>query len=105
MIRFCYYTKKKNKIDKESELINMSQAKVDRRKAYKKNRKEILAREKRKNTITKVIAYICILAILIGVGFSIYKKVTPTPEHDSSTFYSLTQTDSYGILTPSLPEE
>lgn len=83
----------------------MSQAKVDRRKELKKNRKEIMAREKRKNAIGKFIAYLCLLAILVGVGFSVYKKVNPTPEADNSSFYALTQTDSYGILTPSLPEE
>ncbi len=83
----------------------MSQAKVDRRKEYKKNRKEILAREKRNNAISKFVAYICLIAILGGVGFSLYKKVNPAPEPDASTFYALTQSDSYGILDPSLPQE
>jgi hypothetical protein len=89
----------------ERELITMSQEKVDRRKEYKKNRKEILAREKRNNAIGKFIAYLCLLVILVGVGFSVYKKVNPTPEPDATAFYSLTESDSYGILTPSLPEE
>ena len=105
MIRFWYYTKKMNKLVIESELMNMSQAKVDRRKEYKKNRKEILAKEKRNNAIAKCVAYLCIIAILVVVCFSVYKKVNPTPEPDSTAFYALTQTDSYGILTPSLPEE
>lgn len=83
----------------------MSQAKVDQRKEYKKNRKKILAKEKRNNQITKIIAYLCLIVIIGGVGFSFYKKVNPTPEPDSSTFYALTSQDSYGILTPSLPED
>ncbi len=83
----------------------MSQAKVDRRKEYKKNRKQIIAKEKRNNRIGKFIAYLCLLALIGGVGFSFYKKVNPTPEPDASTFYALTATDSYGILNPSLPEQ
>ena len=82
----------------------MSQEKVNRRKEYKKNRKEILAREKRKNAIGKLVAYVCLIAILGGVGFSFYQKLNPAPEPDASTFYALTQSDSYGILNPSLPE-
>lgn len=82
----------------------MSQAKVDRRKEYKKNRKQILAREKRNSRISKFFAYLCLIVIIGGVGFSFYKKLNPAPEADSSTFYALTATDSYGILSPSLPE-
>lgn len=82
----------------------MSQAKVDRRKEYKKNRKQILAREKRNDAIRRIFAYICLFAILVGVGFSIYRKMNPAPEPDSTAFYMLTESDNYGILTPSLPE-
>ena len=82
----------------------MSQAKVDRRKEYKKNRKQILAREKRNNAIGKFVAYLCLIAILAGVCFSVYRKMNPAPEPDSTAFYMLTESDSYGILTPSLPE-
>ncbi|MBQ9156539.1 MAG: hypothetical protein IJ137_07145 [Eubacterium sp.] len=82
----------------------MSQEKVDRRKEYKKNRKQIIAREKRNNQLGKLAAYLCLIAIIGGVGFSAYKKVNPTPQPDASAFYSLTATDSYGILDPSLPE-
>lgn len=89
----------------ERELISMSQAKVDRRKEYKKNRKQILAKEKRNSAIARFIAYLCLIAILAGVGFSIYRKVNPAPEPDPTTFYALTESDDYGILTPSLPEK
>lgn len=83
----------------------MSQEKVDRRKEYKKNRKEIMAREKRVNAIWKLVLYVCLLATICCVGYSIYKKVNPTPEPDANTFYALTQSDSYGILHPSMPEK
>ena len=82
----------------------MSQAKVDARKEYKKNRKEILAREKRNNALGRLIAYVCVIAIVVGVGFSVYKKLNPAPEPDASAFYALTQSDSYGILNPTMPE-
>lgn len=82
----------------------MSQEKVDRRKEQKKNRKQILAREKRKNQFYKFIGYLCLLCIIGGVGFSVYHKLNPTPEPNATAFYSLIATDSYGILDPSLPE-
>ena len=83
----------------------MSQAKVDARKEYKKNRKEILAKQKRNNAIGKLVAYLCLIVILGGVGFSVYKKFNPAPEPDPNAFYALTQTDSYGIITPTMPEK
>ena len=82
----------------------MSQEKVDRRKEYKKNHKQILAREKRKAKIAKAILYLCLVCIIGGVGFSFYQKLNPAPEDNTNTFYSLIATDSYGILDPSLPE-
>lgn len=83
----------------------MSQAKVDRRKEYKKDRKKILAREKRRNKIAKAAAYLCLICVIGGVGFSFYKKFNPEPKADAGTFYGLTAVDSYGILDPSLPEQ
>lgn len=80
----------------------MSQQKVDRRKAEKKNRKETIAKEKRLNTLYKLIGYLCLILIIGGIGFSVYKKVNPTPEPDATAFYSLIATDQYGILSPSL---
>ena len=82
----------------------MSQEKVNARKEYKKNRKEILAKEKRQKTLSRLLAYVCAIAIIAGVGFSVYKKVTPEKEVDSSAFYSLIQTDEYGILDPQLED-
>ena len=82
----------------------MSQAKVDKQKEYKKNRKKILAKEKRKSRVHKWIGYLCLVCIIGGVGFSFYQKFNPAPEENTSAFYNLIATDSYGILQPSLSE-
>ena len=48
----------------------MSQAKVDKYKQEKANRKEILAKEKRKKMLTKIVAS-AILVVLVGwIGVS-----------------------------------
>ena len=56
----------------------MSQAKVDKYKDYKKNKKEILAKEKRKQRSSRIITWTIIGVILIGlgtaVGVSIYNQ-------------------------------
>ena len=80
----------------------MSQRKVDRQKEYKKNRKQILAKEKRQRVIGRVIAYLCVCLLAGGIGYSVYNKLTPEKEIDSSAYYSLIQTDDYGILNPQL---
>lgn len=82
----------------------MSQEKVNLRKEYKKNRKEILAKEKRQKQMTKFISYLCLAVVVVGLGFSVYKKVTPEPVKDNDTFIHLIQIDEYGILDPSMPE-
>lgn len=82
----------------------MSQEKVNARKEYKKNRKEILAKEKRQKEVSKLLAYLCGLVIIAGVGFSVYKKATPEKPQDNSAFYNLIQTDRYGFLDPVIPE-
>ncbi|HIW59364.1 MAG TPA: hypothetical protein H9880_05710 [Candidatus Anaerobutyricum avicola] len=82
----------------------MSQAKVDRQKEYKRNRKKIIAKEKRKSRAVKWIGYLCLVCVIGGVGFSFYQKFNPAPEENSSAFYNLIATDSYGILDPSLSE-
>ena len=88
----------------ESGMEQMSQAKVDKQKAYKKNRKKIMAREKRKHTVARWIGYLCLVCVIGGVGFSFYQKLNPAPAEDSSAFYSLIATDDYGILHPTLSE-
>lgn len=81
----------------------MSQKKVDERKAYKKNRKEILAREKRMETLRRLLTGVLIAVFVFGLSFSFYRKFNPVKQPDPNAFYYLTATDSYGILKPSLP--
>lgn len=50
----------------------MSQAKVDRYKQEKANRKKTLARNKVKTAIAKVCACVVALAIVCWAGYSIY---------------------------------
>ncbi|MBR5127837.1 MAG: hypothetical protein IKU69_05365 [Roseburia sp.] len=58
----------------------MSQAKVDRYKEAKKNRKETIAKEKRQKALTKVIggALAVVLVAWIGVsGYRMYEASQP----------------------------
>ena len=80
----------------------MSQRKVDLQKEYKKNRKQILAKEKRQRQMGKAVAYLCVGLIAGGLIYSVYNKITPKQEPDPTAFYSLIQTDDYGILNPQL---
>ncbi len=48
----------------------MSQAKVDRYKEEKKNRKEIIAKEKRQRMIGKIAGWVVILALIGWIGYS-----------------------------------
>lgn len=50
----------------------MSQAKVDRYKEEKRNRKEIIAKEKRKRTLNKIAGWLIALALIAWAGFSAY---------------------------------
>lgn len=58
------------------EEYNMSQAKVDKYKDYKKNRKEILEKQKRKRTVYKAIAWLVGVTVagllLFAVAYSGY---------------------------------
>ncbi len=82
----------------------MSQAKVDRQKELKKNRKKIVAKEKRRNRLYGILGYVCLICIVVGIGFSVYQKVNPEPESDGTAFYRLIATDDYGILSPSIED-
>ena len=58
----------------------MSQAKVDRYKEAKKNRKEIMAKEKRQQALMKVLggAVVVVLVAWIGVsGYNMYEANKP----------------------------
>ena len=54
----------------------MSQEKVNRYKEEKANRKEILAKEKRKNTMVKIGAAVVALALVGWLGYSVYDMAT-----------------------------
>lgn len=60
----------------------MSQEKVNRYKEEKANRKELLAKEKKKQAITKAVAGVIVLALVCWLGYSIYDTAT---RPDSST--------------------
>lgn len=48
----------------------MSQAKVDQYKETKKNRKEIVKKEKRKSFAMKLGAFVILAAIVVWIGYS-----------------------------------
>lgn len=50
----------------------MSQAKVDRYKEQKKNRKQEVKKQKRKKAALKVIGVLVCIAIVVWIGFSGY---------------------------------
>ncbi len=59
----------------------MSQAKVDKYKQDKKNRKKIMAREKRQWMLTQAGLTVAGLAIIAWIGISAYQAITaPDPD-------------------------
>ncbi len=62
----------------------MSQAKVDRYKEQKKNRKKIMAKEKREWFLTQAFLVILGLVIIVWVAIAGYQAVT-TPTADTDT--------------------
>ena len=54
----------------------MSQEKVNRYKEEKANRKEILAKEKRKRTQVKICASVIALFFVFWLGYSVYDMAT-----------------------------
>jgi len=54
----------------------MSQEKVNRYKEEKANRKEILAKEKKKESLTKLCAGVIALALVCWLGYSVYNTAT-----------------------------
>lgn len=60
----------------------MSQEKVDRYKEQKANRKQIMAREKRKKLLIKICAGVIALALVGWLGYSIYDTVNKPDTSD-----------------------
>lgn len=54
----------------------MSQEKVNRYKEEKAHRKQIIAREKKKQTLTKLCAGVIALALVCWIGYSVYDTAT-----------------------------
>ena len=72
----------------------MSQAKVDKYKEYKKNRRENIRKEKQQALIRKIAAWAVVAVIILGVGIaagvSIYNsyraRIAAMPTYSSSSF-------------------
>lgn len=72
----------------------MSQAKVDKYKDYKKNRREIIKREKRKMFLTKVLIWVVVAVVVVGIsavmGVSFYSsyqaKLASMPSYKTTSF-------------------
>lgn len=78
----------------------MSQAKVDRYKEEKKNRKEIMAKEKREWTMVKVGGGLLAALIVAWIGFSVYQTIK-APKAEENT--PITVTD-YTVNTDALSD-
>ena len=82
----------------------MSQLKVDKYKEYKKNKKEILAKQKRKKKIEKIATWTITIGILgglaVAVGVTIYneyqQKLASLPDYTSSSYML---SDLTGVLS------
>ena len=77
----------------------MSQAKVDRQKEYKKNRKEIMPTRNRRRCWAGS-PVVCVSRRSPAARIIRLSLDECDPEPDASTFYNLTATDGSGILNP-----
>ncbi|MBR5349498.1 MAG: hypothetical protein IK125_09790, partial [Lachnospiraceae bacterium] len=91
----------------------MSQAKVDKYKEYKKNRKQIIAKQKRHKKLAEIaftgIITIASLALVFMIGFMIYGRYhTVVPDYDfkSETFVLGNYAEVAAATTPEeVPED
>jgi len=79
----------------------MSQAKVDRYKEEKKNRKQIMAKEKREWAMMKAGGGLLALLVVAWIGFSVYQTVTAPKETDTNTPVEVTD---YTVNTDALTD-
>lgn len=61
----------------------MSQAKVDRYKAAKANRKETMKKEKRRRVINRLVTAVVCVAVLGWFGYSVYGTVESNKEKEA----------------------
>ena len=71
----------------------MSQKKVDAYKDYKKNRKEILKKEKRKQKFEIGIAALICAAFVAWFGFSVYPTAKPAETNTKAAAIEVNMTD------------
>ncbi len=67
----------------------MSQKKVDQYKEYKKNREQILAKEKRVQKIWRIAGIVVAALLVLWLGFSIYNSVTRAKEDEETAAVSM----------------
>lgn len=72
----------------------MSQAKVDRYKEAKKNRKETMAKEKKQRTLNIAIASVVCAALLGWIGFSGYQVYQNTKPLET-VYVDMTELNNY----------
>ena len=72
----------------------MSQAKVERYKESKKNRKETVAREKKQRTLNRVIAGVVCAVILGWIGYSGY-QVYENSKPLETVYVDMTELNDY----------
>lgn len=72
----------------------MSQAKVERNKEAKKNRKETMAKEKRQRTLNRAIAGVVCVALLGWIGYSGYQVYQNTKPLET-VYVDMTELNNY----------
>ena len=73
----------------------MSQKKVDAYKEYKKNKKEVIKKEKAKKRLGTLIAALAGVVIVGWLGWSVYAKATYVEPDGSGTTLNFTEFDEY----------
>ena len=62
----------------------MSQKKVDRYKQEKAHRKEQLAKEKRRQKVTRIVLWAILAVFVLWIAYSVYLNVRPEPSAQES---------------------
>jgi Mn2+/Fe2+ NRAMP family transporter len=81
----------------------MSQAKVDRYKKEKANRKQIMRREKMERTLSAICGVVIVAAICVWAGYSVYSQSNSSTATAATTTVSV-NTDAIDNYTHSLED-